>query len=68
MASSAWKRTAARTGKATADMFAQILGIALGAFLGWAAVLTVLLYFLGFPPLYEVLDVLLQTIKLGGWL
>lgn len=47
-------------------MLAQILGIALGAFLGWAAVLTVLLYFFGFPPLHEVLDVLLQTITLGG--
>jgi len=31
-------------------------------------VLVVLLYFLDFPPMTEVFDVLLQTIKLGGLL
>ena len=48
-------------------MWAQLLGTLVGALLGWAAVLVVLLYFLDFPPLADVLQVLLQTIT-GGLL
>ena len=47
-------------------MWAQIAGTLVGALLGWAAVVTVLFYFLDFPLLLEVLDVLLQTITLKG--
>ena len=47
-------------------MWAQIFGTIVGAFLGWAVMLTILLYFLDFPALAEVLDVLLQIIMLGG--
>lgn len=43
-------------------MFAQILGTVLGAVLGWAAVLTVLFYYLDFPPLADVLNLLILTI------
>ena len=45
-------------------MWAQILGMVVGVTLGWALVVTVILYFLGFPPIGEVLNVLFQIITL----
>lgn len=44
------------------NVWAQILGTIVGAVLGWTAVLLVLFYFLGFPPIHEVAEAVLRAL------
>ncbi len=46
------------------SMWAKILGTIVGAILGWALVLTILFYFLGFPLVGQVIDQLLRALLL----
>ena len=51
-------------------MWTQILGTMVGAILGWTLAVTVIFYFLDFPPIHEVAEAVLRALlyvaALGG--